>query len=39
MDIDPAAFRKKLTLRGSQSATLLLTRSGSRRLAILADRV
>ncbi|WP_102194325.1 class I SAM-dependent methyltransferase [Microbacterium aurantiacum] len=39
MDIDPAAFRKKLTLRGDESATLILTRVGSRRLAILADRV
>lgn len=39
MDIDPAAFRKKLSLRGSQSATLILTRAGSRRMAILADRV
>ncbi|MEV4773936.1 class I SAM-dependent methyltransferase [Microbacterium sp. LWH12-1.2] len=39
MDIDPAAFRKKLTLRGDESATLILTRIGSRRLAILADRV
>src|SRR5690606_20876898 len=39
MDIDPAAFRKKLNLRGSQSATLILTRTGERRMAILADRV
>ncbi|WP_334149052.1 class I SAM-dependent methyltransferase [Microbacterium sp.] len=39
VDIDPAAFRKKLTLRGSQSATLILVRAGSQRLAILADRV
>lgn len=39
MDIDPAAFRKKLSLRGVESATLILTRTGSRRLAILADRV
>lgn len=39
VDIDPAAFRKKLTLRGSQSATLILARVGSQRLAILADRV
>lgn len=39
MDIDPAAFRKKLNLRGAQTATLILTRVGNRRLAILADRV
>lgn len=39
MDIDPAAFRKKLNLKGSQTATLILTRVGDRRLAILADRV
>lgn len=39
VDIDPAAFRRKLSLRGTQSATLILTRVGDRRLAILADRV
>lgn len=39
MDIDPAAFRKKLTLRGSQEATLILTRTPTGRIAILADRV
>jgi len=39
MDIDPAAFRKKLTLRGSQEATLILTRTPAGRIAILADRV
>ncbi|WP_309104156.1 class I SAM-dependent methyltransferase [Microbacterium sp.] len=39
MDIDPAAFRKKLTLRGENAATLFLTRIGDRRIAILADRV
>lgn len=39
MDIDPAAFRKKLTLRGDRSATLVLTRVGDQRRAILADRV
>lgn len=39
MDIDPAAFRKKLTLRGDRSATLILTRVGDQRRAILADRV
>lgn len=39
MDVDPADFRKKLSLKGSQSATLILTRVGDRRMAILADRV
>lgn len=39
VDIDPAAFRKKLSLRGSQTATLFLVRVGDRRHAILADRV
>ncbi|PCE15355.1 SAM-dependent methyltransferase [Microbacterium sp. SZ1] len=39
MDVDPAAFRKKLTLRGDASATLILTRIGDQRRAILADRV
>ena len=39
VDIDPAAFRTALKLRGDGSATLILTRLGSKRLAILADRV
>jgi len=39
VDIDPAEFRKRLSLKGSRSATLLLTRLGERRVAILADRV
>lgn len=39
MDVDPAALRKKLTLRGDASATLILTRIGDQRRAILADRV
>lgn len=39
VDVDPAALRTKLRLHGSESATLLLTRVGSRRLALLADRV
>lgn len=39
MDIDPAAFRKKLKLSGSQSATLMLARVGNQRVAVLADRV
>ncbi|MBT2494951.1 class I SAM-dependent methyltransferase [Microbacterium oxydans] len=39
VDIDPAAFRKKLVLRGDQEATLILARIGDQRRAILADRV
>ena len=38
VDVDPAAFRKKLTLRGSGEATLILVRIGDKRHAILADR-
>lgn len=39
VDIDPAAFRTKLKLQGDESATLFVTRIGSKRTAILADRV
>ena len=39
VDVDPAAFRKKLALRGDQEATLILARIGDQRRAILADRV
>lgn len=39
VDIDPAEFRKKLKLHGSASATLVLTRLGERRVAIVAERV
>lgn len=39
MDVDPAAFRRKLTLKGAQEATLILTRTPTGRVAILADRV
>jgi hypothetical protein len=39
VDIDPAALRTALKLRGDDSATLLITRIGAKRLAILADRV
>ncbi|ODT09439.1 MAG: SAM-dependent methyltransferase [Microbacterium sp. SCN 70-18] len=39
VDVDPAALRTKLKLRGDESATLLLTRVGTTRRAILADRV
>ncbi len=39
VDVDPAALRTKLKLRGDASATLFLTRIGSKRTAILADRL
>lgn len=39
VDVDPAALRTRLKLRGPESATLFVTRIGSRRTAILADRV
>ncbi|WP_341946097.1 class I SAM-dependent methyltransferase [Microbacterium sp. LWH11-1.2] len=39
VDVDPAAFRRKLTLRGDAEATLILVRVGDQRRAILADRV
>jgi SAM-dependent methyltransferase len=38
VDIDPAEFRKKLSLKGTKSATLFLTRVGERRMAVLAHR-
>ncbi len=39
VDVDPAALRTRLSLRGDEAATLILTRVGNRRLALLADRV
>jgi len=39
VDVDPAALRKTLGLKGDGSATLILTRVGKRRVALLADRV
>ncbi|MDQ1123204.1 class I SAM-dependent methyltransferase [Microbacterium trichothecenolyticum] len=39
VDVDPAVLRKKLSLRGDAAATLIMTRVGSKRLALLADRV
>ncbi len=39
IDIDPAALRTRLKLRGDDAATLILTRVAGRRLALLADRV
>ena len=39
MDIDPAALRLRLKLKGTASATVILTRVGGSRLAIIADRL
>ena len=39
IDIDPAEFRKLLKLKGTESATLFLTRVGEKRVALLAERV
>ena len=39
VDIDPAEFRKRLSLSGKNSATLFLTRLCERRVALLAQRL
>ena len=39
VDVDPAALRTRLGLKGEGSATLILSRVGSTRIALLADRV
>jgi SAM-dependent methyltransferase len=39
VDIDPAQFRAKLSLRGNDNATLFLTRVAGKRVALLAQRV
>lgn len=39
VDVDPAAFRARLALRGDASATLILTRIGGARVALLAERL
>ena len=39
VDVDPAALRRRLRLRGDAHATLVLTRLDGRHRAILADRV
>jgi hypothetical protein len=39
VDIDPAEFRTSLRLRGHNSATLILTRIGGKRRALIAERV
>lgn len=38
VDIDPVQFRKQLSLKGNGSATLILTRVGGKRIALLAQR-
>ncbi len=38
VDIDPAALRPKLSLRGTHSAVLLLTRIAGERAALIAER-
>ncbi len=37
-DVDPAALRKRLKLRGDRSATLVLTREAGKHVALLAER-
>ncbi len=39
MDVDPAQLRTKLSLKGQESAALILTRSGGKRVALLAERI
>jgi len=39
VDVDPAVFRQKLGLRGSQTATLVLTRIAGERVALLCERL
>ena len=38
VDLDPAAFRKKLALKGDARATLIATRVGGQHRALLAER-
>ena len=38
VDIDPAQFRAKLSLKGKHNATLFLTRVAGKRVALLAER-
>jgi hypothetical protein len=39
MDVDPAQLRARLSLKGTESATLILTRAGGKRVALLAERI
>ena len=39
VDVDPATLRTRLKLKGPESATLILTRVGGHRVALLVERV
>jgi hypothetical protein len=39
VDVDPATLRTRLALRGSQSATVVLTRVAGRHAALLVERL
>jgi hypothetical protein len=39
VDVDPAALRKRLSLSGSRSATLVLTRVAGKHTALLVERL
>lgn len=39
VDIDPAILRRRLSLKGANSATLFLTRIAGRHVALLAERI
>jgi hypothetical protein len=39
VDVDPAAFRARLSLKGDNAATLVLTRIAGARVALLAERL
>jgi hypothetical protein len=38
-DVDPAALRKRLSLKGTESATIVMTRTGERHRTLLVERV
>jgi len=39
VDVDPAALRARLRLKGPESGTLVMTRAGGQRVALLVERV
>ncbi|BDZ55552.1 hypothetical protein GCM10025870_26250 [Agromyces marinus] len=39
VDVDPAALRTRLKLRGERSATVVLTREEGRHVAVLVERM
>jgi hypothetical protein len=39
VDVDPAALRKQLPLKGDNQATLIITRRGDQRVALVASRL